>query len=213
MPLRLTKIDELTRPDHSFLEADDECFYLGEYNARKGYQFSETNKLIINLKKPVDRRSRPEWAYKRNAIESAGRQMRQGLDGLNPKWASILTLVPMPPSKIKTDPLYDDRLMAMLHVLREGVEVDIRELILQSRSTDAAHTAVRRQRIQQLKENYGFDESLAGPTPRAIGLIDDVITTGAHFKAAQGLLLERFPGIRIYGLFIARRVPDSADIP
>ena len=51
--MRLSRIDDLTRSDHTFIEADDECLYLGEYNARKGYQFSETNNLIFNLKKPV----------------------------------------------------------------------------------------------------------------------------------------------------------------
>ena len=49
MPIRLSKIDDLTRPDHTFIEAADECLYLGEYTARKGYQFSDTNNLIFNF--------------------------------------------------------------------------------------------------------------------------------------------------------------------
>jgi hypothetical protein len=36
-PQRLTKVDELTRQDHYWLEPDDECLFLGEYTARKGY--------------------------------------------------------------------------------------------------------------------------------------------------------------------------------
>ena len=59
MPLRLSRIDDLTRSDHTFIETDDECLYLGEYNARKGYQFSKTNNLIFNLKKPMDPRGQP----------------------------------------------------------------------------------------------------------------------------------------------------------
>ena len=39
-PLRLTKIDDLTRPDHSYLTAADDCYFLGEYTARKGFAFS-----------------------------------------------------------------------------------------------------------------------------------------------------------------------------
>ena len=38
-PQRLTKIDDLTRPDHSYLAAVDDCYVLGEYTARKGYRF------------------------------------------------------------------------------------------------------------------------------------------------------------------------------
>ena len=103
MPIRFSKIDDLTRPDHTFIEAEDECFYLGEYTARKGYQFSDTNNLIFNLKKPMDRRTQPGWDYKRRAVEKAGRQMREALDALNPKWLSIATLVPMPPSRVKAE--------------------------------------------------------------------------------------------------------------
>ena len=69
MPIRLSKIDDLTRPDHTFIEAADECLYLGEYTAKKGYQFSDTNQLIFNLKKPMDRRGQPGWSYKRSAVE------------------------------------------------------------------------------------------------------------------------------------------------
>jgi hypothetical protein len=212
LPLRLSKIDELTRPDHTFIEADDECFYLSEYNARKGYQFSKSNNLIFNLKKPMDRRGQAGWAYKRQAIETAGREMRSALDALNEGWLSTATLVPIPPSKVKTDPLYDDRLIQMLQVLGAGIEVDVRELIVQKESRDAAHATGLRPRINELLENYFLDESLAEPAPKVIGVVDDVLTTGAHFKAAKRLLSGRFATVAIYGLFVARRVPDSRDI-
>ena len=53
-PQRLTKIDDLARPDHFYLTADDECYFLGEYTARKGFAFSPTNQLILNFKKSMD---------------------------------------------------------------------------------------------------------------------------------------------------------------
>ena len=212
MPIRLSKIDDLTRPDHTFIEAEDECLYLGEYTARKGYQFSDTNNLIINLKKPMDRRGQPGWHYKRRAVENAGRQMRAALDALNPKWLSLATLIPMPPSKVKFDPMYDDRLMQMLQVLGTGLSLDIREMIVQRVSTEAAHSTEARPGVGELCENYLIDESLVDPPPRVIGVIDDVLTTGSHFKAAQRVLRSRFPAVKIYGIFVARRVPDSGDI-
>ncbi len=58
----------------------DECLYLGEYTARKGYQFSDTNNLVFNLKKPMDRRGQPGWHYKRRDIEQAGEKV-QGMCG------------------------------------------------------------------------------------------------------------------------------------
>src|SRR5665213_169009 len=69
LPVRLSRIDDLTRSDHTFIETDDQCLYLGEYTARKGYQFSETNNLIFNLKKPMDRRGQPGWHYKRRGLK------------------------------------------------------------------------------------------------------------------------------------------------
>jgi predicted amidophosphoribosyltransferase len=44
-----------------------------------------------------------------------------------------------------------------------------------------------------------------------IGIFDDVLTTGAHFKSVQSLLRDQFPQAQIIGLFIARRVPETAD--
>ena len=208
MPLRLSRIDDLSRPDHTFIEPDDDCLYLGEYNARKVYQFSATNQLIFNFKKPMDRRGQPGWPYKRQAIESAGRQMREALDALNPRWLSMATLVPMPPSKVKSDAMYDDRMLQMLQVIGA---LDVRELIVQRESTEAAHSTEFRPGVEDLMANYQIEEVLVEPAPRVIGLIDDVLTTGAHFKAAQNFLRNRFPGVKIYGFFVARRVPDSSD--
>jgi hypothetical protein len=67
-PRRLTKIDELTRPDHSFLDGEDSCYFLGEYSARQGFAHSATNNLIMNLKKPMDRRGTSQWQWKERAI-------------------------------------------------------------------------------------------------------------------------------------------------
>lgn len=116
MPIRLSKIDDLTRPDHTDLNPGDLCFYLGECTARRGYDFSDTNHLIINLKKPMARRGRPEWRYKLQAIEEAGRRLREAITAVNPNWLSVATLVPVPPSLVKTDPLYDDRMTQVLSV-------------------------------------------------------------------------------------------------
>ena len=36
-PNRLSKVDDLTRPDHWYLTEDDHCFFIGEYTARQGF--------------------------------------------------------------------------------------------------------------------------------------------------------------------------------
>src|SRR6202521_4317351 len=92
-PQRLTKIDDLTRPDHFYLTPEDDCYFLGEYTARKGFSFSATNQLVLNFKKSVDRRGRPEWQHKERAIREVGQAFAIAI---NPEWLASVTLVPIP---------------------------------------------------------------------------------------------------------------------
>lgn len=54
MTFRLTRIDELIREQHYHLEDGDLCYFFGEYTARQGAAYSETNQLIMNLKKGMN---------------------------------------------------------------------------------------------------------------------------------------------------------------
>ena len=157
-PHNLTEIDQLTRLDHYYRDPDDECYSLGEYTARQGYAYSDTSDLILNLKKTPDRRGRPEWRHKERTIIVAAKAPK---NAFMKSWLRSATFVPIPPSKAKNDPMYDDRM---------------------------------------------------SPTPTHIAICDDVLTTGAHFKAAQSILREAFPDAQIVGCFTARRVPEAIDI-
>ena len=212
LPQRLTKVDTLTRPDHSHLTEDDICYFIGEYTARKGYAYSDTNSLVLNFKKTMDRRGRPEWHYKERAIQTVAAAFRQALSPLNPEALDRLTFVPIPPSKAKEDPLYDDRLIRMLDAIRPEPPLDVRELVVQTTSTGAVHGGDVRPTPDEIAALYRIDEALAEPAPHLIAVVDDLLTTGAHFRAAQSMLSRRFPDAAVLGLFIARRVPDSADL-
>jgi len=206
---RLTKIDDLTRPDHSYLTAADDCYFLGEYTARKGYRFSTTNNLIINLKKPMDRQNRPEWPYKARAIQTVARALHVAL---NDNARQTLTFVPVPPSKAKTDPLYDDRLLQVLHGVWPGQATDVRELIVQPNSSDAAHDRDDRPKPAELAVRYTVERGLLHPKPQIVAVVDDLVTTGAHFVAMKTILRREFPDTQIVGVFIARRVPEAVDV-
>ncbi len=209
MPTRLSRIDELTRQDHTFLDAADICYYLGEYTARAGFAFSETNDLIQNLKKPMDRKERPEWRYKTRAIERSAQMLEEVLPE---EWIARVTFVPVPPSKVRDHADYDDRLVQILRKFTKGKTLQIRELIVMSESIDAAHLTENPRRVGDLIEKMKLDRSIAEPSPGGICIFDDVLTTGSHFKAAQTLLQPVFPGIPLAGLFLARRVPEASPI-
>ena len=134
----ITKIDDLTRPDHSYLTAADVCYFLGEYTARKGFAFSATNQLIFNLKKGMERQGRPEWPHKARTTQRVAEALRTAL---NDRARQTMTFVPVPLSKAKTDPLYDDRLVQVLHDLWPGQATDVRVMPQRRRSREGRRRA------------------------------------------------------------------------
>lgn len=214
MSYSLSKVDRLILQSgqHYHLDEGDDCYFFGEYTARRGYNFGETNQLIYNLKKGMERAKLPDFKYKARAIATAGDLLRQHLaNTANLDALRAATLVPIPPSKAMNDALYDDRILRILRRLDQGNNLDIRELIIQTETLEAFH-GENRLPPHELAAKYRVDEALCGPNPNCIWLFDDVLTTGSHFKAAKQVLLQRFPGIAVIGIFLARRVPDANDI-
>ena len=121
--------------------------------------------------------------------------------------------MPVPPSKCRDDPEYDSRISDIIRGIVKPNPIDIRELVIQKESTIAAHEAGEGERptVQELLEIYEIDETLIEPEPKAIAIVDDVLTAGTHFRAMHTILSGRFPNILIIGVFIARRVfpPDE----
>jgi hypothetical protein len=206
----LQRIDRLLLPDHICLDDGDQCFFLREYTAGGGWQASETNQLILNLKKdPVRFVGTPAWRYKGLAIDQCAAELRAALSKYLDGW----TVVPIPPSQAKNTGEYDDRLSQVGRKLCLGTKARFAELIIQKASTSPHHQPdAGPRRPELIAANYAIDESIDSPDPTRIWVIDDVLTTGAHYKAAQRVLLGRFPNAQVYGVFIARRVP-SPDSP
>jgi hypothetical protein len=123
LPARLTKVDELILDEHGSLTPEDECYFLREYTRGVGYQASDTNQLIANLKKSTERRGQRDYPYKQQAIEIVGREFRSAL---NLEWLKTATLVPIPPSSSRDDPHFDDRITQVIKVLASGLGADIR---------------------------------------------------------------------------------------
>ena len=112
--MKLTRIDDLYRSEYFYLQATDECYFLREYTARRGFAESETNEIVHNIKKSPARRDRPEWHYKERDLKRVAHELK---GALSPQWMRTATLVPVPPSKVRTDPEYDDRLTRILRMM------------------------------------------------------------------------------------------------
>lgn len=201
--MEFTEVDELIRGDHKALNADDTCIFLREYKADAGYE-GETNSLIWNLKKkPSERLAKGGWHYKARAI----RRCSQELAGaLNQGWLDHATLVPTPGSKAPDHADYDDRMEQICRGIRPGL--DVRCLVKQTVSMKASHAAGdgRRSSVEELIASYRLDETLVDPAPTGIGIFDDVLTVGRHYRAMHTVLSARFPSVPITGIFIARTI-------
>lgn len=203
---RLTAVDEDMLDDHYYLNGDDYCNFIGEYTARKGYSYSDTNQLIANFKKSPKLRGTPQWRYKQQAINQVGRSLATCLT----HWADEITLVPIPPSKCKTDAEYDNRMTRALNICKHHIpDIEYRELILQTVSTDAAHLTDERPIPEELIRIYDCDLNLLEGVREKVIIVDDMLTTGCHFKAMQTILRKHLPNNIIAGVFVARRVPDT----
>lgn len=198
MTLRLQEIDDSNRHDHHYLTAEDECLFLYEYTAGLGWRGGATNQLIHNLQK---KQGDGGYHYKPGAI----RQCSAALSAtISEAWVANTVMVPVPPSKIRTDPLYDDRITKVCAGIRKPGQPDVREIVEQITSTDSFKGG-NRLKPAELRANYRFNEPLCERLPKEIGVVDDVLTTGSHFRAVKDLIIERFPGTRVVGFFIARR--------
>lgn len=196
----LTQFDEEARQDHYHMTAEDDCYYFVEFIKGAGYG-PPGNNFINNLKKKPSKRGTYEWRHKLRAIDDAAETLRRELPD---EWLENSTFVPIPPSKAKDHPEYDDRMSQVLSKL--GENVDVRELVYQTESMDETHILLERHSIEALVENYEIDQNEVRPKPTHIVIMDDVMTAGKHFRAMCRVLEERFPGVPISGVFLARRV-------
>ena len=197
---KLLRIDELLRPDHPYLTSDDDCFYFMEYFPRN---YDDAHNLIMNFKKKMDRSHLGDFKYKVQAINKIAGILRASLREFE---KPNVILVPIPPSKPKGHPLYDDRILQVLKIFcHERKNADLREIISISKAIGASHDSESRPTVEELLSNLVVDKDLCKNPKEKIVLVDDTLVAGAHFKACKTLLQQYFPDAKINGLFLARR--------
>ncbi|OFS95168.1 hypothetical protein HMPREF3113_06055 [Stenotrophomonas sp. HMSC10F06] len=196
---------------YTHLATGDKCWHYGEYTSEGGYQASDTNQKILNLKKKPTV-SEGQLYYKNQAIDYWGRTLASviNLD----QTVGLRTFVPMPGSKPAGHADYDDRMLRVLKRMALGApNVDIRPLLVQTAERDAQHHG-HRLTPDELRETLAVDNSLLQPPlARSVVVVDDVITMGASFAAAKQLLIGLPNVSEVVGIFLAKTVWPAPSFP
>ena len=200
-------LDQLSRIDHPYLSDGDECWCLSTYISGVGYRAGAVNQLIANFKcmPSIAELDSPRARYKERAIAAVAARLR---DAVSQSWVESVTWIPVPPSRVRHDLDYDDRLMRVLRQAFASYDTDLRAALYQTESLTADHAGSRRSRPDSLYAclRINWDALLGRPLRDGLVLFDDVLTTGKHYKCCQRRLHQALPDMRISGLFIARRV-------
>lgn len=218
--MRLKKIDPLILDDHYRLNDNDSCYYLMEYysdtvkllkSESQQKQREMTYSLVHNLKKSPSLKYRNPsiYKYKERDINKVIKYFRSAIPVRH--FSALVTFIPIPSSKMKSDKDYDDRMPRIVKGIAKGSEVDYRELIYRTESIESSHQTSVRLSPNEHMQYLAVSEDLSTPEPKTAFLFDDIITTGSTYIACKQLLLKHFPFLKIYGLFIARRVIPSSN--
>lgn len=203
-PYRLTQIDDLFRKDHSYLQPEDECYFFSDYQARQLSQLSEPTQLIRNLKKTVDRKGMPEWHYKGLAIQKCAQLLAVSVI---PELLDHCIWAAAPTSKLKADPLYDNRLEQVLaQAAHRNPKLQTLMMLERHIVIGAAHTtsSSRPKPIDHVNSTKVLLVALPVDT-KTIVVFDDVLTTGCTFRACKSMLMKQYPTVSVKGVFVARR--------
>ena len=189
----------------SYITQNDECYYFLNYLPGGGYSASKDNDLIFNFKKGIKYKNTNSWSYKTAAIKKFADMLHIALNG------RFCTIIPMPTSKPRGSQKFDDRLdQVVLFLGKMSTNYDIQLCLDVKEECLPAHNyGVRSPEI--LLQNIIFAQSLETPKENII-LVDDILTTGGHFKAAKNVILKKYPKKNVIGFFLGKTLCVEEDI-
>lgn len=195
---RWKEIDDSTRVTH--LEKEDKCFFAREFKRNQGYKAGETNSMIINFKMSPLKKNDKAWFFRNKDLKRLAAEASELL-----KLDSNVHVTSVPSSKIPTDPLYDNRFedfFSELKKIRQNINIVFP--IGNHQSVQASHHGGTRD-VDELIANMKWNGFPNG-APEHLLVFDDILTSGAHFKAYKIFLRNNGFNGNVYGVFLARTV-------
>lgn len=175
------------------------CYYARDYISKAGgFNRCITNSAILNFKKsPIA----DGQQYRTQAINLFAQEAQLLIDCKDNK---TFTVTAIPSSKSKDDPNYDNRFedfFNVLRVLRPCIKVQWPVRI--KNSTDPTHLAKGIRDPKIIASNYIY-HGLTSDLPDSLLVFDDVLTTGAHFRAFKDFIRSSGYAGNVYGIFWAK---------
>lgn len=207
---RWTKVDQVACHDRTFLTPDDQCFY---YLQRDSLGYSNgpranANSCILNFKKKTEvikNDDHQAW-YKRQAIKFFASAV---VDFFQRNARSLsdyeVFLVPIPTSKPRSDVYYDSRMDTLCQIVSNSFNWVIYAPVLDTKNDlGAMHERFVPRNPTYLMQNIVFSGLIPGfGEPKVVFLIDDVLTTGAHYATCRDMLKSKYPDLLVFGLFLS----------
>lgn len=183
------------------------------YTAHMGYDYSETNRQILNLKKAIDRPPK-ELKYKELAVNKFVDELGEFLQSVI-KADRSYWVVPVPPSKTSSHPEYDDRVHRVAKKVAERItQISYRPIVETSVDREAKHMGSTQRDPDEIYSTLSSDADYARDFGENIKIIvlDDVLTSGASFEAMRRLLEENLSHPQIVGIFWANPEYNYLDL-
>lgn len=203
------KIDRLTQGGASCLSPDDLCyFYMDRF--RGGWDRSKANQLISNLKKPLSKKGRSEYYYKGLAITEFAHDLAVRLSKYKGAREQAI-LIAMPPSQCRDNVDYDDRIAQVVEVASDQAGIDWCDPFDMVADEAPSHLGGTRSPDALMRRIVLNGDTVRLRDKSVFMLVDDVLTSGAHYVACRRILDRAYLGRRILGLFWAKQLPEEYD--
>lgn len=217
--LRWTYVDSTLKSTRAHLLPDDLCYYYLKRDSR-GWNdgpHAEANQIITNFKHDPQKHaanSGPMY-YKKQAIRTLAGYVRsffvaqEGVLG-----DKAVFLVPIPTSKPRSAQGYDPRLDSLCKIVEKSVRwVRYLPLLDTKQNVGKAHAGAGSRDPDFLAWNMTCGEIPLSSSERYVVLVDDVLTTGAHYAACKRVVRNKFPDVVVLGLFLSVHVNEERGNP
>lgn len=214
-----TYVDSVLRSTRGHLTPNDLCYYYLIRDSR-GWDdgpHAEANQLITNFKHDPQKypaNSAPMY-YKRRAIKTLAGYVNSFFvaqeDVLGNK---DIYLVPIPTSKPRSSQDHDPRLDSLCKIVERDVPwVRYLPLLDTKQNVGKAHAGAGSRDPDFLARNMACGEIPPSDSERYVVLVDDVLTTGAHYAACKKVVRSKFPDVVVLGLFLSVHVNERGGEP